>query len=802
MILERIDKMPSLIFACAALAAAVGVRYFCFKNNNRKFVLILCAFFMVGLLSTAFTLFARMNVLCPLSGNNVTATVRITEVSDIENEYYDKYIVTVSELEYGKENARIENVGEKLVLSVKKYNQKRACPTYKYGDVVKVKARLSEQDKPMNWGDADYSYANKANGIFFILTGEYDESKYLYSQISRTNIYDISNSVREYFEKVIDGCFTGDDASFLKGILISKKTFSEEYRRRLSDSGMTHITVASGLHVGCVSVAVLWICFALRMKKRLSYAVCSVLLWMFAFLHGMTPSIVRAVIMMCFYMLAQLVGRDYDRENILYITAFIMLFVNPYMVFDVAFILSFASVLGIVLFVNAIDSYVVRIVKFKKLSSIISATFAVQITVFPLLALYFNKISMYCVIANMLAVPVLAPVLVLGFLLLPASVLWTGILYCVAFALRIFVKYINVVIYAVSSLPYAGVDIFFVNIAAMCIYYLLVLALHMWFTKGSRRYNFAPLGICGVITACTLMFALYTNSYMHVTFINVGQGDAAMIKIPYGKTVVIDGGGSSPMSKSDVGEKIFVPYLRRSGVNTVDYAVLSHYDKDHAQGIAALLRHMRVKNLVVPYRENMKNNEYKNEIERLAVDKSVNVMYFKEGDSLEIGGVALEAFAPTQRNAANRAMDENQKSLIVKLTYGETSFLFTGDVGLEAESKAAKYGEKISCDVLKVAHHGSVTSSSTKFIRTVSPEYAVISVGKDNMYGLPARETLITLARENTDIYRTDECGTIDFCVGRSGIKTIDTFYERPSEEQTFLERRAHTWQKNLHQAD
>ena len=803
---DKIKDMPPLVFIFAAAVIAVIVRYFCFGNKNRirGAALASCIFFVFGIIRADIMLSEGTGRFGLFSGEEVNITARVIEVSDTDGEYYDKYRVSVYSAETADGEKHAEGLNRKFILSLKKYGQKNKVSAYRYGDVITAKVYVSEPERPMNRGETDYSYVNKADGIFYTLTGEYDGCEYLRSEVNYANIYDSAHAVREYCEKVIDKHFSGDCASLLKGILLSEKTFGEEYRTKLSESGMTHITVASGLHTGCVFAAVLWLCFAMRMKKLHAYMVCAVSLWAFAFLQGLTPSILRAVIMLCFYMIAQLIGRSYDKENILYITAFIMLFVNPYMIYDAAFILSFGSVFGIVLFAEGINSYVVRVLKFKKLSSIVSVTLAVQIAIFPLLALFFNKVSVYSIAANVLIVPVLTVVIVLGFALIAANDAAAFIASAIAFVLRVVAKYINMVIYAVSALPFSSVDIFSMNLTGVCIYYLLIFALRMYINAekyediyengnwkwGGRNFGRVMIALCVILAVCMTAASAYTDSFMNVTFINVGQGDAALIQIPGGKTAVIDGGGSSPVSKSDVGERIFVPYLRRNGINKVDYVFLSHYDKDHAQGIAALLNDMEVENLVVPYRKNDEESEYKKKINALAVDKGINVMYFKEGDKVSVGGAVFEAVAPTLKNAANRAMSENQKSMMLKLTYGKTGFLFAGDVEVGEESRAAKLGEKIRADVLKVAHHGSSTSSGAKFIRTVAPEYAVISVGKDNRYNLPSRETLNTLAREGVDVYRTDECGTISFRVGRDGIKRIDTLYKRQYEKQTAAKAR------------
>jgi len=769
--------VSALVFVCICFALTVCIRNFVFNARKKLLAFLMCGFFIFGVAYTSFFNYDKTNALRHLAGKNMTATGRVVKVFDKDNEYYDYYEFEISDITV-KSKSEISGGKEKVKLSLKKYGQRSKCEKYNYGDVLTLRAALGETSKPLNEGEVNYNASNKADGIFFELVGEYDNSKLVGNKINYFNICDLAMMVRKYCTDAIDRHFSGDDTSLLKGILLSQKTFTDEHYTRLSDSGMVHITVASGLHTGCVFAVLTWLCFALKIKKKWTYLITGISLWIFAFLQAMTPSIVRAVIMLCFYMFSELVSRDYDKEHILYITAFIMLFINPYIIFDLGFMLSFASVLGIALFADMINEYLLRIVRLKKLSSAISVTLSTQILLLPIMAYYFNVVSVYSLLANLLIVPVITPVLAVGFVFVALSGAGSVLPMCIAFILKIFIKYINGVVNIITALPFAKISIFSANLLSMCIYYLILASVFVYFTKGNKRYNFTYVMICTVLVICVTVAGVYTSSLMRVSFINVGQGDAALIKIPHGKTVLIDGGGSSALSKKDLGEEIFVPYIRRNGVNVIDYAILSHYDKDHAQGIAAALRVMKVKNLVLPYRADGKNTEYKKIIEEIIVQNKINVLYFKEGDVLELGDAVFEAFAPTRQNANNRMMSENDKSLVLKLTYGDTSFLFTGDIEEAAIGKLVKYKDKIRADVLKSAHHGSEESNPTKLIRTVAPKYAVISVGKDNIYDLPSSYTLRFFEREGINVFRTDECGSVSFYVNKNEIKWIDTFYK------------------------
>lgn len=788
------EKLSAAALMYAVLLVVMGVlfRFIISPKNTGKLPLFIAGFFVFGVLYTSYSAYLHTDL--PDAGYVSDGRVigRISEVSDTENEYYDRYVLEAESITIGGTEVKCN---QRFDLSLKKYKQKHSVKELSCGDVISVGAKIKEISAPLNRGDADYRSSKKAEGIFCSLTDSYDNTYFIGSEINYFSPFDLARIAREYFSGVINTYFSDDEAGILRGILLSDKTgFSNGFYQKLKDSGMVHIAVASGMHVNCVLAVIFWVLFSLRVRKRYTYLISIGFLCLFAFLQGLTPSIIRAVIMAAILLIGGLISRDYDRKNALYITVFLMLLYDPYMIYSIGLQLSFASVLGILLFASPVDTYLVRIIRVKKLSSLISVTAAAQIFILPILAFYFGKVSVYSVIASVLIVPFMTVVIALGFMLFAVSWIGAPVGAAVAFVLGLFVKYINGVIYFVSMLPFSTVDIFEVNIRKAAIYYLLLALIYQLLMKRSRIRVFTTAGICIFTAACILISNIYLASFLRVTFINVGQGDAALIQIPGGKTVVIDGGGSSPVSKRDIGEELFVPYLKRRGVNTIDYAVVSHFDKDHAQGIAAAVRLMKVRNIVLPYRPDNEKLFYKNEIENLAKRKGINVLYFKEGDELSVGDAKFTAYAPTERMADSKYFEENNKSLVLKLEYGETSFLFTGDIKTEAEFGLAEYGDKIRADVLKIPHHGSKKSSSARFIKTSAPKYAIISEGKDNIYGFPARETIDTLINSGADIYQTSECGDIIFYVGRGGIWQIDTYYKRPDYEKTFLKSGERIW--------
>ncbi len=231
-----------------------------------------------------------------------------------------------------------------------------------------------------------------------------------------------------------------------------------------------------------------------------------------------------------------------------------------------------------------------------------------------------------------------------------------------------------------------------------------------------------------------------------VHFVDVGQGDGAIV-VCDGKTIVIDGGTAENGAK-------MVEYLQNTlHVSKVDFVIGTHPHTDHIGGLPDVIRACKVKKLYSPVDEfEAKTFET---MKRAADDKKLKITVPQAGQSFSLGRAKVEFLAPL-----GIYDNVNDLSLVVRITYGQTAFLFTGDAERPSEYDMTDSGEDLSATVLKVGHHGSNTSTSYVFLRQVMPAYAIISCGKDNAYGHPHEEVLSRLADEGAAVYRTDECGT------------------------------------------
>jgi len=271
----------------------------------------------------------------------------------------------------------------------------------------------------------------------------------------------------------------------------------------------------------------------------------------------------------------------------------------------------------------------------------------------------------------------------------------------------------------------------------------------------NRKLIYSSLGI--LLTFGLIFFGVTSNAQsqkLQVVFLDVGQGDAILISEGE-KQILIDGGMSGQKLLEKLGE--YVPFWDRK----IDVVIATHPDADHISGLVDVLKNYSVDEVIESGAESQ--SQVFGTMEKIISDKKVEKQIARRGMKIKLSDDAnLEIFSPTDDIVNNLKKDDtNSASIVAKLTYGENSFLFTGDFPLELESQLVSANLPLSSDVLKVSHHGSKSATSVQFIDHVKPKDAVISVGKDNRYGHPTAEVLERLKNNKIEILRTDILGDV-----------------------------------------
>jgi competence protein ComEC len=518
-------------------------------------------------------------------------------------------------------------------------------------------------------------------------------------------------------------------AALLAGLLLGDRTdlprdIDEAFRR----AGVYHVLAVSGFNVALLAAAVWALGRLLRVPRRAAAAAAIVVVIGFALVVGPTPSILRAVVMAVLVLTALLLERDASVTNSLALAALAILAVRPGDLFDPGFQLSFAATLGIVVaplprgvFLGALG---------------VSA--AAQLAVLPVTLAHFNQISMIGVIANLGVVPLAGAATIVGLAAVGLSFLSEAV-GAVAFdvawplllAMRAVVALAAGMPGAVVHLPAPG------WIAVTCYIGGLVLLLVGHRAPGSdcRRLPLHALAftlLALAVGVATWPLVRPPDGRLRLTMLDVGQGDAIVVEMPDGHAILVDAGPGGPR-RLDAGERVVAPFLWNRGILRLAGLVVTHDDVDHGGGAPALRRLFWI------------DEQW----------SSANV-------PVEPRRFGLALVTPLPPSGTPRAR-RNDAGLVLRIELGLASFLLASDIGGARERELVASGAPLGSTVLKVAHHGSRSSTTAEFLRAVRPTIAAISVGARNSYGHPDPGVLVKLAEAGAAIYRTDRDGALIF---------------------------------------
>lgn len=288
-----------------------------------------------------------------------------------------------------------------------------------------------------------------------------------------------------------------------------------------------------------------------------------------------------------------------------------------------------------------------------------------------------------------------------------------------------------------------------------------------------RRNTLVILWSVAVALGLCASYLTFVNcGYAEVCFVDVGQGDSCFIKTEHGNTVLIDGGDDGS------GKYVLKTFLRKQAAVELDAVFLSHIHDDHTEGVKELMEdYYPIKTIYVSERAPSSANY--GEIQSLALRRGVEIVTLRDDDVIDVDNISFKVVSSGYDGEGE--VNENDNSLIIRMDYGENSILFTGDATRRAETRLLG-DEDLDVDFLKVGHHGSYTSSGEEFLKAVSPELAVISVGVDNSYGHPSKQTMKTVDKLEIPVMRTDYDGTVSIIMTEDDIKNISTSRERSED--------------------
>ena len=695
-----------------------------------------------------------------------------------EKEYKIVYQINILEAQ----NCQ-EFINTKWILNVKKSKNIQ----YKYGDLIYVIAKFNKPETARNYKGYDDSIYLKSKGFCGRADATYIENDYI--RYNKNWIQNICNNIKNDMRSKLCKNLSKETVGIALGILIGdKQKISGEKEEYFRKGGLMHILAVSGMHVSYIIIGISSL-FG-KAKNKIIKLVSILLMTFFMILTGMTPSVMRAVIMAVMAVLAKILHRKSDIYINLSISTFIILAINPYYILDIGFELSFMATIGIIFLhprllktlkkifkikdENKVEKYLNKKTKTLKekikehikrflinIIECLSISISANILIMPILISNFNTLSLTFWISNILVSPFIGPIIFLGYISYFISFISEPISNVISIPLDGLINLLILITKEIAKNPLSSVIVKRPYIIETVIYYLFILfcVYHMK-TKKKTKQLICILMIIVLLSNYTFYF-IY-NKNLQIYFVDVGQGDCTLICTPQGKNILIDGGGSEN-SNYDVGKNILFPYLLSRRITKLDYVFISHFDSDHVGGLIYILKELKVKNIVIGIQYEECEN-YKN-ITKIAKDKNIKVKVVEAGKRIKIeNGVYFDVLWPSKEKMISQNAINNN-SLVCKITYKNFSMLFTGDIEKEAEEEIlSRYKNNngiLKANILKVAHHGSKTSTVYNFLTVVNPKYAVIGVGKDNKFGHPSNITIENLIKENTKIYRTDKMGEI-----------------------------------------
>lgn len=561
--------------------------------------------------------------------------------------------------------------------------------------------------------------------------------------------------LRQEILALLDTVFPGDTASFAKALLMGD-TYDLPYETAtaLRVSGVYHIVAVSGLHVSILVALVCMVC----LRRRIMTAVVGIpILWLFAAVAGLSPSIVRACVMQSLMLLALMTDQEYDPPTALAAAVLLLLATNPLAITSISFQLSVGCILGIFLFSKRIHDYLLQKTPLgpakgksskAKLTrwavASVSVSVGAMVTTIPLCALYFGSISVVSVLSNLLLLWLVSvifygimAVCILGAIWLPLGI---GIGWILSWPIRGILWVTNMI----SRVPVASVYTSSIYIVAWLVFaYVLI----MVFLKTDKKHPWVmtcclAVGLLGAVL-CSWIEPRMDD--FRFTAVDVGQGQCLILQNE-GKYYMVDCGGDTGDKAADKASQL----LLSQGIFRLDGLIITHYDEDHAGGADQLLSRIPADKIYMPI--TLGDNRLRDELTQKHKDK----IQWVETET-ELNEVDITIYPSADQE------DANESSLCILFQPEDCDILITGDRSFTGETELMKQTDLPDLEIIVAGHHGSKTSTSWELLNETRPDVAIISVGANNRYGHPTWETLERLELFGCGVYRTDLEGTIIF---------------------------------------
>jgi competence protein ComEC len=695
-----------------------------------------------------------------------------TTLSPSQSDFFGK-IVSLPELDgdHLTFQMKLQNT-EKVRVSYYLHDKQQVpgVKRYRYGMMCRFSGELKEPSAARNFYGFDFRQFLYQQHIHWQLTP--DELSRFSCINGDYSLYDRLQQWRGSGIRWIEMHFPKDTRGIAEALLFGeRKDVSENVLNSYQDLGVIHLLAVSGLHVGLVVSALYLLLIRIGMTKERSLELLLFVVPLYIVMTGAAPSAVRAGFMAMVVLVALRFKRRLHALDGISWVALFMLAVNPYVLFQVGFQLSFLISFTLIVSAPYIQSHYET-----RLAQLIAVSVISQLIALPILLYRFYGISILSLPFNLMFIPFISlfvlPVLFIAFFTsIFAPLLAQPLLSVLDFAIR----FSHGLLVNIDSLQWGMLVFGKPSLSIVFLLYVVIFYGLMKWEGGGGRCRFVKPTVALVAVCLFQWVAPYLSESGEVTMLDVGQGDSILIELPHRKAVyLIDTGGTLSFGEQewqkqnhafDVGKDVVLQELKARGIRKLDRLILTHGDEDHIGGAAALLGHVRIKEML--YGKGPITKPFVKELLTHASALGIPIIRVGEGMGWKVDGATFSILNPSGSETGN------SRSIVIAARLGELRWLFTGDLEKEGERRLIDDYPNLKVDVLKAGHHGSKTSTSEDFLRMIRPRLALISVGEHNLYGHPSPEVIERLKENKVKVLRTDQRGAIRFRYG-GGKKRFD----------------------------
>lgn len=680
-----------------------------------------------------------------------------------------------------------QSVSGKIMVVAPRY------PAYSYGDRLDINGKL---ETPSSSDNFDYRGYLAHQGIYSTL---YYPSVTIESKNKGFAPLAWIYSLRGALSRALARSLPEPQASLAQGIILGERAnIPADLQKNFSVSGTTQILAISGMNIGIMAGILLGIGLWIFKRRHNLYIWLTLgAVWFYAVVAGMNAPVLRGAIMASLFLLGEGLGRQRSGLTALLLAAAVMAGVNPYVLGDASFQLSFLAMAGLSFIYPILQEYFKRFTSkigddgfwaglARMCADTLGVTFAAVIAVWPVVAYYFGYFSIIGPVANFLLTPALAIIIVLGSVTGLVGLFWIAGAQVIGWLAWLFLSYMIAVVNITAAPGGAAVNVNHVPPWFIVVYYAVIIVL-VWLYNRRKRVRSPAAGRAGqmragisfggllpsvklliapvVLVAAIVICSAYAapSKDLKVSFLDVGEGDAELIQHG-GRQVLVDGGPSPNAITLALGSEM--PFWDR----TIDVVVLTHPHQDHLAGLLEVLQRYKVGQVIYPYIDY--DSPVYDQWKKILAEKGIKSTAACAGEEIDLGGnVTIKVLNPPEKLLMGTQSDIDNNSVALRVSDGAVSFLLTGDMMSEAERELIRGRADLSATVVKAGHHGSATSSTEEFLAVADPKAAVIECGAGNKFGHPEKDVLQRLTqRVGSNVYRTDLNGTVDFTTDGAGL--------------------------------